>query len=115
MAFFDLAELSTTLGTAHQIAAKHLEGTGRTARVCHSEGLVRAALAARPDHRRSQSFDHLGLARTHLMAGEVEGAAEETARCLQLLGTVRSRRVGDRLGELHQEADRSRTRGQGGN
>ncbi|MEU9602522.1 hypothetical protein AB0E06_37745 [Streptomyces sp. NPDC048109] len=50
MAFFDLAELSTTLGMTHQIAAKHLEGIGRTARVCRSDGPGRAALArpARP-------------------------------------------------------------------
>lgn len=105
MAFFDLAELTATLGIAHQIAAKHLDGLKRDARVRRSESLVRAALAARPEHRqRSQAFDHLGLARTHLVGGEVEGAAEETTRCLQLLGNVRSRRVGDRLGELHQEA-----------
>ncbi|MFF4146661.1 transcriptional regulator [Streptomyces sp. NPDC001698] len=105
MAFFDLAELNATVGMAHQIAAKHLDGKARATRVRRSEALVLAALASRPEHRqRSKAFDHLGLARTHLVGGEVEGAAVETARCLHLLGSVQSRRVGDRFGELHQEA-----------
>lgn len=107
LAFFDLAELQATLGMAHQIAAKHLEaGTARTMHLRRSTHLVGAALAARPDHRhRSLAFDHLGLARTHVAAGEIDGAAAETARCLQLLGTVRSRRVADRLAELYVEAE----------
>jgi hypothetical protein len=107
MTFFDEAELRATLGMAHQIAAKHLDqGTARTRHVRLSADLVEAALAARPEHRqRSRAFDHLGLARTHLAGGEVEGAAEETMLCLQMLGTVRSRRVTDRLGELYAEAE----------
>ncbi|MFC4508470.1 MULTISPECIES: transcriptional regulator [Streptomyces] len=106
MAFFDLAELQATLGMAHQIAAKHLDGTARTIRVRSSTELVEAALSSRPEHRRrSKAFDHLGLARTHLAGREVEGAALETARCLELLGTFGSRRVADRLGELYEEAE----------
>ncbi|MGW0315392.1 transcriptional regulator [Streptomyces flavidovirens] len=107
MSFFDAAELQATLGMAHQIAAKHLaKGTARTRHVRLSADLVGAALAARPDHRqRSRAFDHLGLARTHLAADDVDGAAEEATHCLQMLGTVRSRRVTDRLGELYAEAE----------
>jgi len=107
MAFFDAAELHATLGMAHQIAAKHLaKGTVRTRHIRRSTQLVSAALAARPEHRqRSRAFDHLGLARTHLAAGDADGAAEEAARCLQMLGTVRSCRVTDRLGELYAEAE----------
>ncbi|WP_051338435.1 hypothetical protein [Streptomyces flavidovirens] len=107
MAFFDAAELQATLGMAHQIAARHLDkGTARTRHVRLSADLVGAALAARPDHRRrSRAFEHLGLARTHLAADDVDGAAEETTHCLQMLGTVRSRRVTDRLGELYAEAE----------
>ncbi|MEU4153361.1 transcriptional regulator [Streptomyces sp. NPDC026659] len=105
MAFFDLPELHATLGMAHQIAAKHVDGRARISHVRRSTDLVSAALAVRPVHRqRSMAFDHLGLARTHLADGEVHGAAEETARCLELLGAVQSRRVHDRLGELYVEA-----------
>jgi hypothetical protein len=107
MAFFDAAELQATLGMAHQIAAKHLsKGTVRTHHIRRSTQLVSAALAARPAQRqRSRAFDHLGLARTHLAAGDTDGAVEEAAQCLQLLGTVRSCRVTDRLGELYAEAE----------
>ncbi|MFJ8158367.1 transcriptional regulator [Streptomyces sp. NPDC094468] len=106
LSFFDLPELQATLGMAHQIAAKHLDGAARTRQVQRSTTLVEAALAGRPDHRRrSAAFDHLGLARTHLAGGEVDGAAEETARCLEALSTIQSQRVADRLVELHREAD----------
>ncbi|WP_234439960.1 transcriptional regulator [Streptomyces bicolor] len=105
-AFFDLPELHATLGMAHQIAAKHEEGQARTRHVRRSTDLVVAALADRPEHRqRSRAFDHLGLARTYLAGGEVEGAAQETERCLEMLGTVHSLRVADRLGELYREAE----------
>ncbi|HEY8981317.1 MAG TPA: hypothetical protein VIU15_17225 [Streptomyces sp.] len=68
--------------------------------------LVRQALDARPEHRRrSEAFDHLGLARTHLAGDNPDAAAEETTHCLQLLGAVHSRRVTDRLGELYREAE----------
>ncbi|MEU6404871.1 transcriptional regulator [Streptomyces sp. NPDC046985] len=106
MDFFDLPELHATLGMAHQIAAKHVQGPARTSHVRRSRDLVSAALAARPGHRRrSMAFDHLGLARTHLAGGEVDGAAEETVHCLDMLGAVQSRRVTDRLGELYDEAE----------
>ncbi|MPY49603.1 hypothetical protein [Streptomyces acidicola] len=78
-AFFDLPELHATLGMAHQIAAKHLEVAARTRHVRRSTDLVVAALNDRPEHRQcSRAFDHLGSARAHLAAGEVDGAAEET-------------------------------------
>ena len=106
MAFFDLPELHATLGMAHQIAAKHSQGKARTSHVRRSTDLVMAALAERPAHRqRSKAFDHLGLARTHLAGSDVDGAAEETTHCLEMLGTVQSLRVADRLGELYKEAE----------
>ncbi|MGW7386760.1 transcriptional regulator [Streptomyces sp. NPDC054794] len=106
LAFFDLPELQATLGMAHQIAAKHVDGNARARHVRRSTDLVVAALADRPEHRqRSKAFDHLGLARTYLAGGEVEGAAQETGRCLEMLGTVQSLRVSDRLGELYREAE----------
>ncbi|CAM5282245.1 MULTISPECIES: hypothetical protein [Streptomyces] len=66
-AFFDEAELSATLGVAHQIAAKHASGHRRTHRAEQSLVLLANALRLRPEGRvRSRAFDHIGLARTHL-------------------------------------------------
>ncbi|MFI1532063.1 transcriptional regulator [Streptomyces griseus] len=105
LAFFDEPELCATLGVAHQIAAKNSAGAHRTRRAEKSAALIDQALAHRPEHRvRSKAFDHLGLARTHLAIGEVDGAHEETRRALDLFGRIGSRRVADRLVELHDEA-----------
>ncbi|MER7046483.1 tetratricopeptide repeat protein [Streptomyces jumonjinensis] len=105
MAFFDEAELSATLGVAHQIAAKHDTAISRTRRAERSLQLLGRALELRPAHRvRSTAFDHLGIARTHLAVGELAGAYQETRRALDLFATIGSTRVSDRLGELHDEA-----------
>ncbi|MET9776262.1 transcriptional regulator [Streptomyces sp. NPDC006367] len=106
MTFFDEAELSATVGIAHQIAAKHDDGPRRARHAERSLHLLGRALQLRPEHRvRSKAFDHLGLARTHLTVGEVAGARQETHTALTLFGAIGSTRVGDRLGELHDEAE----------
>ncbi|MEU9535832.1 transcriptional regulator [Streptomyces sp. NPDC048213] len=106
MAFFDAAELSATLGVAHQIAAKHSTGAHRARRAEKSTALISHALDHRPEHRvRSKAFDHLGLARTHVAAEELDGALLETQHALDLFGVIESRRVADRLVELHDEAE----------
>ncbi|MET9932318.1 MULTISPECIES: hypothetical protein [unclassified Streptomyces] len=67
--------------------------------------MLDSALELRPEYRvRSKAFDHPGLARTHLAVGEVAGARQETQTPLDLFGVIGSTRVGDRLGELHDEA-----------
>ncbi|MGV9316693.1 hypothetical protein ACWDR0_31600 [Streptomyces sp. NPDC003691] len=105
MTFFDEAELSATLGVAHQIAAKHDTTASRTRRAEQSLQLLGRALELRPAHRvRSTAFDHLGIARTHLAVGELTGAYQETRKALDLFATIGSTRVSDRLGELHHEA-----------
>ncbi|MGW5931706.1 transcriptional regulator [Streptomyces anulatus] len=105
MAFFDKAELCATLGVVHQIAAKHDTSPSRARRAHTSVHLLNQALAQRPAHRtRSKSFDHLGLARTYLTTGELTGALHETRAALDLFGTIGSKRVADRLAELHDEA-----------
>ncbi|MER5358560.1 transcriptional regulator [Streptomyces sp. NPDC002785] len=105
MTFFDTAELSATIGVAHQIAARHSEGPDRARRAKAGVHLIQHALESRPNHRvRSKAFDHLALARTHLTVGELEGAHQETIHALDLFGTINSHRVGDRLTELHDEA-----------
>ncbi|WP_241990043.1 transcriptional regulator [Streptomyces sp. AC1-42W] len=105
MTFFDTAELSATIGVAHQIAAKHSTAAHRARRAEKSVSLISHALDNRPEHRvRSKAFDHLGLARTYLVAEELDGALLETERALDLFGVIESRRVADRLVELHDEA-----------
>ncbi|WP_244967327.1 transcriptional regulator [Streptomyces cacaoi] len=105
-AFFDRAELSATLGVAHQIAAKHAEtGTATSRHADESLRLLTTALDSRPEHRqRSKAFDHLGMARTHLVVAEVDGARAETITALDLFSRLGSPRVGDRLIELHADA-----------
>ncbi|MGW2026680.1 transcriptional regulator [Streptomyces decoyicus] len=106
MAFFDEAELCATVGVAHQIAAKHDESPARARRAEKSLVLLGHALQLRPEHRvRSKAFDHLGLARTHLVVGEVAGAHQETQTALRLFDAIGSKRVGDRLAELYSEAE----------
>ncbi|WP_261958344.1 transcriptional regulator [Streptomyces nigrescens] len=106
MAFFDEAELTATLGIAYQIATKHDTSRARAQRAEKSLHMLNQALTLRPEHRvRSKAFDHLGLARTHLTVGEVSGAHQETQTALALFGAIGSKRVGDRLAELHDEAE----------
>ncbi|MEU1628217.1 transcriptional regulator [Streptomyces sp. NPDC020096] len=107
MAFFDEAELSATLGVAHQIAAKHDDDATRRARRAEKAlSRLGTALSLRPEHRvRSQVFDHIGLARTHLTVGALDGALQETATAVSYIDTIGSKRVADRLIELHDEAE----------
>ncbi|MFI1868691.1 hypothetical protein [Streptomyces jumonjinensis] len=92
-------------GIARQIAAKHDSATNHTHRAEQSLQLLGRTLELRPAHRvRSTAFGHLGIARTHLAVGELAGAHQETRRALDLFATLGSKRVSDRLGELHDEA-----------
>ncbi|KOG87101.1 transcriptional regulator, partial [Streptomyces varsoviensis] len=105
-AFFDEAELSATLGIAHQIAAKHATGPHRTQRAEQSLTLLNNALHLRPAGRvRSRAFDHIGLARTHLAVGELAGACQEATTALTITEGLHSTRIADRLSELHEETD----------
>jgi hypothetical protein len=49
---------------------------------------------------RSRAFDHLGLARAYLAAGELESAAAAGTIALELTSKVSSTRVGDRFREF---------------
>ncbi|OKI09340.1 transcriptional regulator [Streptomyces sp. CB02923] len=105
-AFFDEAELSATLGIAHQIAAKQTSGHQRTHRAEQSLTLLTNALRLRPAGRvRSRAFDHIGLARTHLAVGELAGACQEAATALTIAEGLHSTRIADRLSELHEETE----------
>jgi hypothetical protein len=56
-----------------------------------------------PSRVRSLAFDHLGLARAYLAAGELESAGAAGTEALELITKVSSTRVRDRLYELLDE------------
>jgi len=69
--------------------------------------MIRHALAHRdPSRVRSRAFDHLGLARAYLAAGELDSAEASCTTALELTGKVSSARVRDRLHELFRETNR---------
>jgi tetratricopeptide (TPR) repeat protein len=99
-AYFDASEYYATLGVCHQIAARH-SAPGQARRAID---MIGRALACRdPSKVRSRAFDHLGLARAYLAAGELESAEAAGTTALELTGKVSSARVRDRLHELLRE------------
>jgi hypothetical protein len=94
VAYFDTAEYYATLGICHQIAAR-ASAPGRARRAID---MIGHALAHRdPSRVRSRAFDHLGLARAYLAAGELESAEAAGTIALELTGKVSSARIRDRL------------------
>jgi hypothetical protein len=94
VAYFDTGEYYATLGICHQIAAR-ASAPGRARRAID---MIGHALAHRdPSRVRSRAFDHLGLARAYLAAGELESAEAAGTTALELTGKVSSARVRDRL------------------
>ena len=97
VAYFDISEYYATLGICHQIAAR-TSAPGQTRRAIE---MIGHALACRgPSRVRSRAFDHLGLARAYLAAGELEPAEAAGTAALELTSKVSSVRVRDRLHEL---------------
>jgi hypothetical protein len=94
VAYFDTAEYYATLGICHLIAARaSAPGLARRA-----IDMIGHALAHRdPSRVRSRAFDHLGLARAYLAAGELESAEAAGTIALELTGKVSSARICDRL------------------
>jgi tetratricopeptide (TPR) repeat protein len=100
VAYFDCSEYYATLGICHQIAAR-TSAAGQPRRAIE---MISCALACRdPSRVRSLAFDHLGLARAYLTAGELESAGAAGTEALELMGKVGSTRVRDRLHELLDE------------
>jgi hypothetical protein len=98
--YFDASEYYATLGICNQIAARTV-APGRASRAID---MIGQALAHRDSSRvRSLAFDHLGLARAYLCAGELESAEAAGTTALELIGKVSSARVRDRLHELLRE------------
>jgi hypothetical protein len=100
VAYFDCSEYYATLGVCHQIAVR-TSAAGQPRRAIE---MISRALACRdPSRVRSLAFDHLGLARAYLAAGELESAEAAGAEALELMSKVSSTRVRDRLNELLNE------------
>jgi hypothetical protein len=99
-AYFDASEYYATLGVCHQIAAR-ASAPGRARRAID---MINQALDRRdPSRVRSRAFDHLGLARAYLAAGDLELAEAAGTAALELTGQVSSARIRDRLHELLRE------------
>ena len=100
VAYFDISEYYATLGICHQIIAR----TGAPGKVTRAIDMIGEALVHRdPSRVRSRAFDHVGLARAYLCAGELESAEAAGTTALELTGKVSSSRVRDRLQELLRE------------
>jgi hypothetical protein len=95
--YFDMSEYYATLGICHQIAAR----TSDPGQASRAIDMIGHALAHRdPSRVRSRAFDHLGLARAYLAAGELESAEAAGTIALELTGKVSSTRVRDRFQEF---------------
>jgi hypothetical protein len=107
VAYFDASEYYATLGICHQIAAR----TSAPGQAGRAIDMIGRALASRdPSRVRSRAFDHLGLARAYLAAGELESAEAAGRTALELSGKVSSARVRDRLLEfLHETSPHAKT------
>jgi hypothetical protein len=94
--WFDPAEYYATIGIAHMLAATYQPTLAHRAVT-----MIQTGIPLRPATRvRSQAFDHIGLARADLVAGDLDAAGHATAAAIQLAGTVDSSRVADRMTEL---------------
>ncbi|MFD5977480.1 transcriptional regulator [Streptomyces bacillaris] len=98
-AWFDLAEFRVTAGVCEFIAAEH-----DPARAGNAITLIEHGTSGRPAERvRSRAFDQIALARAHLRADQPEATEFATTTALNLMGSITSTRVGDRLHELDAE------------
>lgn len=94
--WFDAAEYHATIGIAHMLAARHEPGLVTTAITMTSQ-----AIPLRPAERaRSRAFDHIGLARAHVIARDLDAADQSAATAIDIAGGVASTRLADRMAEL---------------
>jgi hypothetical protein len=97
--WFDAAEYHATIGIACMLAARHQPSLVRTAVTMTTQ-----AIPLRPAERsRSRAFDYIGLARAHLLAGDLDAADSAAATAIDLAGGIASTRLADRMAELDAE------------
>jgi hypothetical protein len=94
--WFDPAEYYATIGIAHLLAARHQPALVRTAIT-----MIETAIPLRPSERaRSRAFDHIGLARAHVLADQLDAADSAAATAIEIADGVASTRLADRMSEL---------------
>lgn len=96
----DAAELAGVIGARYRDLARYDPKHARKAQ----EYIGRALRLRDPGRVRNRVFDLIGLARTHLITGEPERAAELVTGALPLAGSWVTGRVGTKLREFHREA-----------
>jgi transcriptional regulator with XRE-family HTH domain len=98
IAYFDDSELSGVTGgrlldLARQDPRAHAD---------EAADHIRAAIARRPpDAARSHALDHIGLAETRFLAGEIAAACEQTERAVDAAAVTQSGRVREQLTQLY--------------
>ncbi|WP_158886372.1 tetratricopeptide repeat protein [Amycolatopsis anabasis] len=103
--FFDYADLHAMIGTVHTELALHADANHvRRAIPAFATALARYGEGT----ARSRAFNLVQLSLNHLLAGEVDHAAEVGAEAIDLAATVKSTRIKDRIWPLKKEADRRR-------
>lgn len=96
---FDRAELYGVIGARYRDLAAHDEN-----QVSRSADYIRRALDLRdPQRGRNRAFDLIGLARTHLVAGEADQAGELITSTLPLAKQWAPGRVGAKLSDFYRE------------
>jgi transcriptional regulator with XRE-family HTH domain len=100
LARFDAAELNGVLGARYRDLARHDAGQARRAHEHISEALT---LRDRGECR-GRIFDLIGLARTDVMLGEAEAAADAARRALAVMDDARSGRARRRLRDFYRES-----------
>jgi transcriptional regulator with XRE-family HTH domain len=101
LARFDVAELNGVIGARYRDLARYDAHQASRARERISEALT----LRDPGDRRGRIFDLIGLARTAVMLGEAEEAADAARRALAVMADARSGRARRRLRDFYRESE----------
>ena len=109
ISYFDEAQFSGVLGSCYRDLAR---SDSRFA--LKAEEPIRHAMKTRhPDQHPNRALDHINLATTRLLRGEIDGMIDDASRAADLAKSLRSQRVNSRLHSLTQRIPRSSHKRQG--
>lgn len=97
--------MAGVIGARFRDLAQHDRRHGRAAQ----EHIGRALELRHPSKTRNRAFDLIGLARTHLISGDADEAAELIGQVLPLAGAWASGRVGAKLRDFQKSPRRGRS------
>lgn len=101
LARFDAAELNGVIGARYRDLARHdIRQAGRA-----REHINEALKLRDPSESRGRIFDLIGLARTNLVLGDAEDAADAARQALGILHEARSGRARRRLRDFYRESE----------